>query len=303
MKTDTEGFLSAAKGLARNPLGIIALFIALIYGFATLLLGIAAEKLAEAERCPLIWFIVLFPVMVLAVFYRLVTNHHGKLYSPRDYQNDRSFLDTLLPITPQAPSLRNTRIDEEVEEIISTSASEDEFPPQQTTSTSKSFESRASRSQIKSLEREGIRNEYIHAEQLALRKISAVLGTKVHQQVTIDQDSSTAFDGVAVQGNTMTFVEVKLLRRPFMPSVVVREVLYRAVIATNKVRKEAPNSKSELIFVVVTENMSPEDIGLAKNALSRLTNEAPFPTRHLFFDISALQQEFPDILPTIQEQP
>lgn len=299
MKTDTEGFLSAAKGLARNPLGIIALFIALIYGFATLLLGTAAEKLVEAERAPLVWFIVLFPVMVLTAFYRLVTNHHGKLYSPGDYKDDKSFLDTLPPITPQTPSLRDTRIDEEVEAIVGTSVAEEESPPQPPTPLTTQLESRAPRAQAMAIERAGVRNEYIFAEQLALRKISAVLGTEVHQQVTIDQDRSTAFDGVAVQGNTMTFVEVKLLRRPFMPSAIVREALYRAVIATEKVRKEAPDLKSELIFAVVTVGMSQEDVGRAERVLSRLINEAPIPVRLQFFDISVLQKEFPDIsLPT-----
>lgn len=73
-------FLKGAKDLARNPLGIIALFISLIYGFASLLLGSSADKLTEAERWPIIIFIVLFPVMVLVAFYKLVTHHHGKLY-------------------------------------------------------------------------------------------------------------------------------------------------------------------------------------------------------------------------------
>lgn len=295
MKTDTDGFLGAAKGLARNPLGIIALFIALIYGFATLLLGAAAEKLVESERGPLIWFIVLFPVMVLTAFYRLVTNHHGKLYSPGDYKDDKSFLNTLPPITPQAPSLRDTRIDEEVEAIVGTSATEEESAPPEATPPSVPLESRAPSSRTLATERAGVRSEYIQAEQLALRKISSQLGTEVHRQVTIDQDRSTAFDGVAVSGNTMTFVEVKLLRRAFMPSAMVREALYRALIATERVRKDAPDLKFELIFAVVTAEMSKEDIQRAERQFLRLTQEAPITVKLQFFDVADLRREFPDI--------
>jgi len=42
-------FGNTAKGLARNSLGIIALFIALIYGFAALVLG-KASHLEPTER-------------------------------------------------------------------------------------------------------------------------------------------------------------------------------------------------------------------------------------------------------------
>ena len=59
-------FMKYARQLARNPLGIIALFISLIYGFASLLLNSAAETLTVAERWPLIGFIVVFPLLVLA---------------------------------------------------------------------------------------------------------------------------------------------------------------------------------------------------------------------------------------------
>lgn len=88
-------FIKSAKEYARNPLGIVALFISLIYGFASLLLGTSADKLDSIEKWPLLIFIVTFPFAVLLVFYKLVTNHHGKLYSPSDYQSDASFLSTL----------------------------------------------------------------------------------------------------------------------------------------------------------------------------------------------------------------
>jgi hypothetical protein len=89
-------FIENAKGLAKNPLGIIALFVSLIYGFACLVLGVGVSGFKTSEeKLPLIWFIVLFPVIILGAFVFLVTNHHGKLYSPGDYGNPESFLQTL----------------------------------------------------------------------------------------------------------------------------------------------------------------------------------------------------------------
>ena len=89
--SDLPTFATTAKGLARNPLGIIALFIVLIYGFAALTLGFNS-RLEAAERVPLVWFLVLFPVAVLILFGWLVSRHHEKLYAPSDYRSDDIFL-------------------------------------------------------------------------------------------------------------------------------------------------------------------------------------------------------------------
>jgi len=95
MSVDIQSFAKSAKDLSKNPLGIISLFIVLVYGFACLLFGFSATELTSAERQPIIWFVVLFPLVVLALFGWLVSLHHDKLYAPKDYQNDDSFLKTL----------------------------------------------------------------------------------------------------------------------------------------------------------------------------------------------------------------
>jgi len=54
MLGDATSFAASARHLARNPLGIIALFIVLIYAFASLVVGFS-NKLTAAERLPVIW--------------------------------------------------------------------------------------------------------------------------------------------------------------------------------------------------------------------------------------------------------
>lgn len=88
---DVGAFGNAARSLARNPLGIIALFIVLVYGLAGLVI-IFASALTLGERVPLIVFLVTFPVLVLAVFFFLVTRHVANLYSPADYRNEENFV-------------------------------------------------------------------------------------------------------------------------------------------------------------------------------------------------------------------
>lgn len=93
---------NVAQGLARNPLGIIALFIVLIYGFASLVVG-ASSQLQTSERLPIIWFMVLFPVVVIFVFSWLVSCHHNKLYAPSDYQDEKHFIEISNPDLAKLP--------------------------------------------------------------------------------------------------------------------------------------------------------------------------------------------------------
>jgi hypothetical protein len=90
--TEIKAFAETARGLARNPLGIIALFIVLVYALAALVTGFAGS-LSSNERWPLVCFLVVFPVLVLAVFAWLVSQHATKLYAPSDYADQRDFVD------------------------------------------------------------------------------------------------------------------------------------------------------------------------------------------------------------------
>jgi len=99
MANPVQNFGETAKGLARNPLGIIALFIVLIYGLACLVVG--TGKLESSERLPMIWFLVMFPVIVLGVFTWLMAYHHHKFYSPEDVGADRFV--AMIPTILKAP--------------------------------------------------------------------------------------------------------------------------------------------------------------------------------------------------------
>ena len=85
-------FSESAKGFTKSPLGIIALFIVLVYGFASLVVGFG-QNLTN-NIAPLIYFMVFFPVIVFCGFLWLVAKHHNKLYGPSDFKDEENFLKT-----------------------------------------------------------------------------------------------------------------------------------------------------------------------------------------------------------------
>ncbi len=88
-----KAFADTASGMTKNPLGIIGLFIVLIYGFASMVVGFSSN-LEARDMSLLIKFLIIFPVGVLFVFYWLVSKHHYKLYGPSEYQKQEIFAST-----------------------------------------------------------------------------------------------------------------------------------------------------------------------------------------------------------------
>lgn len=70
MDKSLKAFGDTAKGLAKNPLGVIALFIVLVYGFASLVTAFGSS-FSAGERIPLIYFLIVFPVLVLGILHGL----------------------------------------------------------------------------------------------------------------------------------------------------------------------------------------------------------------------------------------
>lgn len=80
-----------ATKLSRTPLGIIALFIVLVYAMASLVLATGRIP-DQASVTPLIWFMVLFPVVVFGGFVWLVATRPRNLYGPGDFPDAKDYL-------------------------------------------------------------------------------------------------------------------------------------------------------------------------------------------------------------------
>lgn len=119
MNDPVRSFGEIAGKLARNPLGIIALFIVLIYGLATAT-TIYAGNLTPSERLPLTWFLVLFPVLVLLFFIHLVIHHSDKLYGPGDFRDEANYmkLKTAALLGAATTKNRNPATDEDIAGIV-----------------------------------------------------------------------------------------------------------------------------------------------------------------------------------------
>lgn len=81
-----EGSRAISSRLPLNPLTIVAISLGLVEVVAGLTI-MQGKFLTVSERVPLVYFVVTFPVAVLAIFVWLIAKHSEKLYSPEDLAN------------------------------------------------------------------------------------------------------------------------------------------------------------------------------------------------------------------------
>lgn len=96
------------NALARSPLGIISLFVFFIEAIATVSLGIAVKTQYVSH---VVWFIILFPTLIVFLFFITLWTKRECLYSPMEFRDDRSFLNLLNKVDRLEIKQRASEID------------------------------------------------------------------------------------------------------------------------------------------------------------------------------------------------
>lgn len=304
----TSHFSASAQKLARNPLGIIALFLVLVYGIAGLVFSTAAKSLATSERQPLVWFLVLFPVLVLAMFGWLVARHHTKLYAPSDYRDSEGFFRALTVGEQRA------RLDAEVESLqgdipdtepirVAAEARDEahrrpsEMPPNESgattgsTTATQAKDPRDSTVQLVERRRSELRAAVVLAEELACRKLEADFRLPVLRSVSLTNGAQ--IDGLIRTPIRPTAVEIKYTRSSKNVERIASEMIARLVSIENG----STIGPLQILLVIVVDAPRPEERPLIERVLERLLSHMG-QVSYRVYDFKALQEEFGVVPPS-----
>lgn len=229
-------FGQIAKGMSRNPLGIVALFIVLIYGMAAMAFSFS-QHLCHDERILFIGFLCLYPFAVLGAFCWLVAKHHTKLYSPGDYRFEGHFFG------PQSLPHRLEREQEEANQI------EKELDAPPASGAPKAAQSVPAESSLSRKER--LVKVYREAEDLAIRELEAQIGVPAMRNIAFsDRGSALGFDAAFVGLNLISVVEVKVIgSRP--SDQLVEAVFAQARQARETVKRNEPSVQFAFVLALV----------------------------------------------------
>lgn len=246
-----------ALRLSRNPLGIIALFIVLVYAMASLVL--VQGNFQGPERMPLVWFLVVFPPIVLVAFVFLVAKHHTKLYAPGDFRNEENFVSAL------GPGARRRRLALEGEEPVSDSEEEVRAGPAP-------GNHRVERAETSPAAPLGGATRYFIAEELVLRKLETEWQVAIQREVRV---GDVAVDGIAFQKDgSVVIVEAKAPRDERLAGRAVLRAAEHAESALAALRRRRRPARF-LIAVVLPKPENTEVLTVQMNQLLREKGVSP----------------------------
>ena len=241
----------SATKLSRNPLGIIALFILLIYGFATLLFGFVGNTFTEAQKWWFVIFLVIFPVLVLFVFAYLVINHHQKLYAPSDYRDEKNFFGY------SSPKEQEEKIEKEAKELLENSEPDDN----KASSKKQIIQSFAER-----------RDRMEHIENLVFDYYEKKYDYDFDRNVYFNiNERKICFDGLSERKGVLNFFEIKYTPNLHFPIPLLSNVILNAINIQNYMLKTGkyPNYKYRLKLIFVVES---DDLTEKREFLKKIKN-------------------------------
>lgn len=248
----------------RNPLSIIGLFISLVYGCACLVFSQGMTYLnGSNERLPLIWFVVVFPLIILAVFTYLVIKHRFKLYGPSDFQNeDNFFRDT--PVNDLKSSFLN-EYGSGTSSETETATSEVSKPEEEKQSEPKSTNETALQNKVKSFQ------EFINIENAALDKLESIKNVSINRFQTLQLSKiglKIQLDGMFSLNKVYHAVEVKMISNSPISPLTRKSIVKK--IQEFKTAQDYFNNvigKFKPMFVFVVNEQSTEQIKSEINLL------------------------------------
>jgi hypothetical protein len=214
--------------LTRNPLGVIGLFIWLIYSIAGIAFAVSASHLEYSLQLMLTLFVVIFPLCILGVFYRLVTKYHNKLYAPGDFKDERFFFRPATTDEVQA---------KQINELIDAPVS-DSPPGLNQMPASKGDQS----------------INYIFTESAAIDYIEQQYGRHIPRNIVTELNGRKfIFDGLYQDDKRLDIFEVKIYRRPAFKKEFIEAVMYRASSLILHDSLSSRNRESSLWLIIVTD--------------------------------------------------
>lgn len=280
----------------KNPLTVIAIFA----GTAELS-GTAILPLLESQsQQTYIWFLMLFPLILILLFFATLNWNHKVLYAPSDFSNEDNFVNLL-----KKPSIQET-IDANLknEEELTENEKEEEptakdEPEEPLTRKKKKFsgdtateirtkeDRQKSAETLSQLNRHRIREGQM-AELMVLQKLEQELKTSVQREMKLEVGgTSFIFDGVVLKDSKFIGIEVKYFRhRNALNAATWQNLMNRFSRIYNGLSKSEQNSFS-IIFAIVTDEPTDE----VKSFISNKLSDLEFPVDIRVYDFDELRKQ------------
>lgn len=264
-------------GPIKNPLTIIAIFAAIAEISGTIVLPF----IDQSNQALYVWFLMVFPILLILLFFLTLNFNHKVLYAPSDYRNEDNFLQSL----PRAS------FTEKVQKIKAELAEAEPENLQPEEATPKAPLQAKPDISYQTFVRRSTQASYMLAEELIFRKLASEFSSEIQREVKLGAlGGRYIFDGIVRDKGVTTVIEVKFVRSGFIPSMHFRETLSRIQEAVKLLPKEQ-SSNFRVLLAIATEEVNTIHEKIASQ-IERISNDFYFPIDVRFFSLAELEREF-----------
>lgn len=264
-------------GTIKNPLTIIAIFAGIVEISGTLILPFIEKENQEAY----IWFLMVFPFVLVVVFFLTLNFNHKVLYAPSDYKNEDNFLKSLSPATYTE---RAKKFEEELEESAVVSKA-DQSAMKKNDPDSLSYQK---------LLRRSAQASYMLSEELVFAKLQREYPSKIVRGVKNDEGKGIGyiFDGFISEKSGATIIEVKYVRNGGGTSPI-----HRLQDTVNRIERSVlllPNSVQKnirLLLAIVTDAEGEISMSRIQGQLDAVKSKATIPVEIRLYNLTDLENE------------
>jgi hypothetical protein len=266
--------IETIKGV-RNPLTIIAIFAGLAEISGTGILPF----IAQPNQATYIWFLMIFPVILVGLFFVTLNFNPKVLYSPSDFRDEENYMRIFQPasIAQKALKIRDELADTAEREALPTEP--------QPVSEPRLF---TSRQQVSEIMKQDSRARYELAEELIIDRLSREFRSQPRRDMSLrNKRNGFMFDAVFERPNGLTIVEVKFHTPNFLR---LRDTLNQIQTSIQSLPENLRRSTT-VILAIAHDDMKEDKVFAAKRQLESMTAAFPLPIEIRMFALSDLLKE------------
>ncbi|CAB3804380.1 hypothetical protein [Pararobbsia alpina] len=277
-------------GHIKNPLTVIAIFAGLAEISGTVILPL----LETGVQNTYVWFLMLFPTFLVAVFFFVLYKKHHVLYAPTDYRDDESFT-RLFQSAPIGETLRKRGV--ELDDVGGDAVA-GEIDVHNGPNPENGREARADPNDGVISAADTLKNSFrgngLLAEELVTAKLTKEFRIVFDKNLAVKGHPKLVFDAVATLRDKAIVVETRFTRNGNVPE----ERLLPHFDRVQEFSSTLPVSlqeKVEFIFAIVTDATEPSKFAQVKRLVERTTAIAAnysFKTSVRLFQMGELEREF-----------
>lgn len=255
-----------------NPLTVIAIFAGLAEVSGTVVLPF----LKEDSQAIYVWFLMIFPAILIGLFFLTLNFNHKVLYAPSDFENEDNFLKLFGKPT--------------AEDRIEKLSSELEFEKEGDTETQDVADKNVDLAYRDIIRRSAASTHYL-AEELVITKLAQEFDEIEKEVMLRTGKSQFLFDAIAKKGKKVFAIEVKYIRGigHTRSLKLIRSSIVKIQKAFNEISES--NIKPMVLILAIATDLTGEDLRVFTKEVEEAAITFMHPQEIRIFNLASLERE------------